>query len=84
MYLIRNDAAKLNIQAKSQEELTEKLRYLNPLLLRIAQQCLEKEYRLHIEDSGEKLSLKPMSSIPVEIVFVGRKQTKTAYVSEKH
>ena len=41
-YVIQHEPTKMDIQAETQQELIEKLKYLNPMFLRIAQQCLEK------------------------------------------
>lgn len=73
-YLIEHAPTKMHLEAHSLDELIEKLKYLNPMFLKIAQQCLMKKYKLLVEDSGDKVSIKPLHSPVVDVVFISKEQ----------
>lgn len=83
-YVIQHEPTKMDIQAETQQELIEKLKYLNPMFLRIAQQCLEKKYRLSIKDSGEKLFVRPLKPIAIQVISVDGKLIKSTTFSGKN
>lgn len=69
MISIFNICPKIDINVETTDDLVEKLKFFNPLMLSIAQSQLKKKYKMDIDGLGESIVIREKAPIEIKVVF---------------